>query len=123
MKILKNLKERRNLIKDLIERRDEVVKRTSLILNRKIPEDLLDSSFPDMMEWIISPLIHESFEEYKESPANLRRKAESIVYSIIKDLKDDNKNNNKDNNKDIKEKKEERKENEKNKQETKQETN
>lgn len=59
-------KKRRNLIKELINRRDEVIKRAKNLANRQIPQEFMDKDFPDIIEWVIIPHISESYQPYKK---------------------------------------------------------
>ena len=56
----------KKLIKELIKRRDEVIKRAVMIANKKIPEYLLVVQLADLIEWIIKPHIREQYSDYKK---------------------------------------------------------
>ena len=63
----------KKLIKELIKRRNEVIKRAVMIANKKIPEYLLEVQLAELIEWIIKPHIMEEYTTYnKPSDSKVR---------------------------------------------------
>ena len=63
----------KKLIKELIKRRDEVIRRAVMIANKKIPEYLLEVQLAELIEWIIKPHIMEEYTTYnKPSDSKVR---------------------------------------------------
>lgn len=86
MKFIKDFKEKRSMIKDLIKRREEVLHRTGIIANRKVPDFLLDAGFTTILKWIIMPHIVKSYEHYNSTDDSDERGAVRSVYNILKEV-------------------------------------
>ena len=89
MKFLKN----RKIIKELIARRDEVTRRAVKIANRNIPQNLIDMSYPKIIEWVVSPHLYEVYKKASNVEESVLRDDMSLVYKILGVFKDKNKKN------------------------------
>ena len=72
----------KKLIKELIKRRDEVVKRAAMIANKKIPEYLLEVQLADLIEWIIKPHIREQYSDYKKPSDSKVRGFQKLLQKV-----------------------------------------
>ncbi|MFX0071899.1 MAG: hypothetical protein ACFFAO_12490 [Candidatus Hermodarchaeota archaeon] len=80
---LKKIKVRKLLIRDLIQRRDEVINRAKFAANRRFPEYLQEGRFPDLIEWIISPHIKKEWYPYRELNNKAVIDAKQTAYKIL----------------------------------------
>lgn len=79
-------KRNRKIIKELIRRRDEVIKRAQM----PIPTHLLNAPFTDYKIWLIEPHVHEKFiEEYEEKDDEGQRSGQLTVYKILNGVEDE----------------------------------
>lgn len=67
------------LIEELVIRRDETVERAKAIVNKKIAFH----SVPNMVEWIIVPLIYGKYQKYIEVSPELERDSISTIYKVM----------------------------------------
>ena len=89
MKFLKN----RKIIKELIDRRDEVTRRAVKIANRNIPQNLIDVSYPKIIEWVVSPHLYEVYKKASNVEESVLRDDQNLIYKILGVFKDKNKKN------------------------------
>ena len=81
---MKWFKKRRNkLFAELIDRRDEVLRRAIMISNRNIPQFLMDEPLPKVLEWVVSPHIYKTWEKYAKIDVKELRGDQSLVYKIL----------------------------------------
>lgn len=79
-------KKRANLVRELIRRREEVIKRARMIANKQIPEHIIEGDYAGIIEWIVKPHINEKYEEYKSPDDEEVRWWQKIGYKIAKIL-------------------------------------
>jgi len=77
------------ILSQLMERKDEVIKRAISVANRTLPDYLVDMSMADILEWIITPHIHAKYEPYIITKDAQERGALRAVHSILKQIKDE----------------------------------
>jgi len=74
------------LINELATRRDEVVKRAALVANRQLPQPILEKiqSEADMLEWIVTPHLYETFEPVVRIDDEVLRSGTEIVGAYLR---------------------------------------
>ena len=79
---------------EMLERRDEVLKRAKLVIKKEFPDYLLEEGMGGILEWMVQPHINEDYEKY--TPKNydeIDRGAERAVITIMKKMVEDDKEN------------------------------
>ena len=83
----------RKIIKELIDRRDEVTRRAVKIANRNIPQHLIDMSYPKIIEWMVEPHLYEVYKKASNVEESVLRDDQTLIYKILGVFKDKNKKN------------------------------
>ena len=89
LKRIKNLFKRNNIEKELLRRRDEVIKRAFAAVRRELPEGL--QGFPETIFWIIEPHMEPEFAPYTKEDEKIDRGAESAVVKILGGVREEKK--------------------------------
>ena len=76
---------------ELINRRDEVIQRAIYAANRQFPPSLLESGFPEILKWVITPHITEIYANYSPESEKRERKASRAVYKILEGVENKDK--------------------------------
>ena len=78
----------RKIIKELIDRRDEVTRRAVKIANRNIPQNLIDVSYPKIIEWMVEPHLYEKYIKVSNVEESELRDDQNLIYKILGVFKD-----------------------------------
>ena len=77
----------RVLIKELVKRREEVIKRAILIANKDIPEHLIECQLSEIIEWMVEPHIREKFGEYNKPSDKEVRGFQRLLQKVVNKVK------------------------------------
>lgn len=76
-------KRSKKLIKELVNRREEVIRRAILIANKDVPEHLIELQLSDIIEWMIEPHIKEKFVEYNKPDDKKVRGFQKVIQKVV----------------------------------------
>ncbi len=74
---------KKEYIKSLEYRRDEVISRAKHFANRTFPDHLLEEPMANMIKWVVEPHIQDHYDVYNPVPDTDDRGAERAVMKIM----------------------------------------